>query len=681
MRLKKEEIKKILFVSLSNIGDAVLTLPALDFIRNNFPEAEITVISGVRPAEIFQNNPFIRKVIPFDKKSTLSRKIAFIRQLNREKFDLVVDLRNSFFGIFLKAKFKTPFFLHTPRHLLHMKEKHLFKVKSLKLKEEKIVLDKTFYIPKEAEARINVLLKENNCSDNDKIIVIAAGAKSHTKRWDKEKFLELIDALYNEFKAKIILVGDKEDAAINSYILGLAKQKVIDFTSKTNLKELACLLKRSSLVITNDSACLHVASYFDVPVLAIFGPTNERKYGPWSNKSIAVTKQIFCRPCELAQCKFGTLKCTEVIQVDDCLRALKELLVEGKVPEKEKNDFKRILVVRTDRIGDVLLSTPVIKALREEFPRAYIAMMVAPYTKEIVEQNPYLDEVIIYDKDSLHKSWLNSYRFSSALKEKKFDLAIVLHPTNRVHLVVFQAGIKRRVGYNRKMGFLLTDKLEHKKQFGLKHEVEYNLDLLRYLGIMPKDNSLFMPLKKESQIWVDVLLRKSGIKVNDKLLGIHPGASCPSKIWPNERFAQVADKISGNFGFKTIIVAGTKDLRLAKEVENKMHTPVLNLSGRTSISQTASLIKRCSIFISNDSGPVHIAQAVGTPVISIFGRDQAGLSPKRWGPYGEKDRILHHPVGCIECLAHNCTKDFKCLKSITVEDVVKAAEEIIKHNI
>jgi len=109
-----------------------------------------------------------------------------------------------------------------------------------------------------------------------------------------------------------------------------------------------------------------------------------------------------------------------------------------------------------------------------------------------------------------------------------------------------------------------------------------------------------------------------------------------------------------------------------------MHHPVINLAGKTSVSQLASVLKRCNLFISNDSGPVHIACAVETPVISIFGRSQKGLSPARWGPTGKKDRILHKYVGCIECLAHNCVKEFACLKAITVDDVVSAADSILK---
>lgn len=319
-----------------------------------------------------------------------------------------------------------------------------------------------------------------------------------------------------------------------------------------------------------------------------------------------------------------------------------------------------------------------IKALRDAYPNAYIAAMVSPYAKDIVEGNPYLDGVIIYDKDGKHRSWRRSMKFARRLKKEKFDLALILHPANRAHLAVFLAGIRKRVGYDKKLGFLLTDRIKHTKQFGEKHESEYNFDLLRYLGIEPPDKDLFMPINPQSEIWADQVLAQNKIEPGSRIAAIHPGASCPSKIWPDERFAEAADRLAQKYKFKLLILAGPKDIEKAKAVAEKMRSAAVNLAGRTSVSQLASILKRCALFISNDSGPVHIASAVGTPVISIFGRAQAGLSPKRWGPLGKKDKFLHKDVGCIECLAHNCVKEFKCLKAVTVDDVLSAADLVLK---
>ena len=163
------------------------------------------------------------------------------------------------------------------------------------------------------------------------------------------------------------------------------------------------------------------------------------------------------------------------------------------------------------------------------------------------------------------------------------------------------------------------------------------------------------------------------------LLAIHPSASCPSRIWPVERFSAVADWLVEHYNCRVVIVAAAQNSDNAGLVARNMRHPALNLAGMTNIAQLASLLKRCRLVISNDSGPVHIASAVGTPVIVIFGRKQKGLSPLRWGPVGRHDRIIHKDVGCIQCLAHNCTKEFACLKAISVDDVTAIADKILKN--
>ncbi len=668
---------KILFITLSNIGDAILTLPALDALIANFPKGKITVVCGPRPKELFMHNPYVSKLIIFDKHSRMREKIRLFRQLKKEKFDLVIDLRNSLFGVMLAPLSRIQPRLVLLQNKKHMQDSHLCKTQvKAGLKSPKI----SFCINEQDKAYARRMLSESGIAEHDKLIVIAAGARSHIKRWPQHKFVELIPSLIEEFRAKVVLAGDKDDSAVNKYIASQLKQPVLDLSGKTTLSQMAALLSVADLLITNDSATMHLASYLNLPVVAIFGPTNELKYGPWSENSAVVKKDIHCRPCEKAQCRFGTLRCMEVIQPEDVLNQVRKILDQRPktADQRPKEEFKRILVVRTDRIGDVVLSTPVIKALRVSYPQAFIAMMVSPYAKDILDGNPYLDEVITFDKDRKEKSWWGCFKFSHFLKKKKFDLAIVLHPTQRVHLVIFHSGIPKRVGYNNKYGFLLTDKFEHTKQRGEKHELEYNLDLIERLGIEPKDKLPFVAIKPESEQWVEELFEKETIRKADKLLAINPGASCPSKIWPAERFAEAADKLVAIFGFKVLVVSGSRETALAENVIRYMHNKPVNLAGRTSVSQLASILKRCRLFISNDSGPVHIATAVGVPVISIFGRAQAGLGPKRWGPVGEKGRILHKTVGCVECLAHNCTKGFLCLKAITVDDVLSLATSIME---
>ncbi|MBN1353528.1 MAG: lipopolysaccharide heptosyltransferase II [Candidatus Omnitrophica bacterium] len=340
----------------------------------------------------------------------------------------------------------------------------------------------------------------------------------------------------------------------------------------------------------------------------------------------------------------------------------------------------KILITRTDRIGDVVLSTPAIKAVRDKYPEAYIAFMVRPESKEIVYGNPYLNEVIIYDKYGKHRNFLSTFIFAIALRKKRFDLAIMLHPTNRVHLVAYLAGIQERIGYDRKWPFLLTKRMPHKKQEGKKHEFEYTLDILKFARIDAKDAKLFVPLAEKSIKRAEELLAEYHVGSGAPLVAVNPDASCPSKRWPARNFAVCCDRLAGKFKARIIILSGREGMKYANEVADKMTYEPVNLAGKTSIGEVAALLSKCALFISNDSGPVHIACAVGTPVIAIFGRKDPGLSPARWRPLGYKDTVFHKDAGCSFCFAHKCDAGFKCLEAITPEEVFKAADKLLAAN-
>ena len=347
-------------------------------------------------------------------------------------------------------------------------------------------------------------------------------------------------------------------------------------------------------------------------------------------------------------------------------------------PKPKDRSFKKILIVRLDRIGDVILSTPAIRAVHDAYPASYIAVMVRPYAREILEGNPYCNEVIVYDKSGSEKSVAGNARFIRGLRKKRFDLAILLHPTQRTHLLAAAAGIPVRVGYGKKWPLLLTKRIPHTKQFGLKHEIDYTLDMLRHIGIEAKERSLYMPVAPDAERRIAQTFKENGIKDSDTVVAIHPGASCPSKRWKAENFAAVGNALAKKQGARIVIMAGKDDRFYGDRVAALMDEACLNLSGKTSVSEVASVLRRSALFISNDSGPVHIACAVGTPVVAIFGRSDRGLSPERWGPSGKHSKILHKNVGCERCLAHACTKRFKCLEAVTVKETLEAAATLLK---
>ena len=339
---------------------------------------------------------------------------------------------------------------------------------------------------------------------------------------------------------------------------------------------------------------------------------------------------------------------------------------------------KRIHVIRLDRIGDVVLSTPVLQALRQQFPHAFIAMMVRPACHDVVDGNPSLNEVILYDKEGAQHSVAATIRFARKLRRFDFDTALVLHPSNRSHWIPWLAQIPVRVGYDRKNSWLLTHRLPHLKQEGEKHEAVYTLEMLEVFGVSPTLPKPVVPIHDRAKHRIEELLVESSIQPGDQLVAIHPSASCVSKRWMPDRFAQVADRLMTEQGLNICLVAGESDVVFAHQVAQGMRGTPVNFAGRLSVAELAALLKRCRLLISNDSGPVHVAAAVGTPVVDLFGRNQRGLSPLRWGPLGDGHVILHKEVGCVTCLAHNCDIEFLCLTSLSVEEVYQAAVTILK---
>jgi len=323
---------------------------------------------------------------------------------------------------------------------------------------------------------------------------------------------------------------------------------------------------------------------------------------------------------------------------------------------------KRILIIRTDRIGDVLLSTPAIRLLRKTYPDAHIALIVRPYTYPVVKNNHNLDEVIVYDKYHQQKGIIATIKFAFAIRKKKFDQVFILHPTNRAHWIAFLAGIKQRIGFSRKASFLLTDKVEDEKHRGDKHETQYIIDLITASGIKVPDNfntrRLILDVSPAERDWVKEYLANKGIG-KEKIIIINPLASCRSKIWPKARFKEVSEKLTRHYGETVRVIT-------------------IERVSEFSLGELSALLEKSVLLISNDSAPVHIAVALSIPVVDIFGRSDPGLSPRRWGPLGKDDIILHKDAGCVKCRAHNCDKDFECLKAITVDEVYNAAIKILR---
>jgi len=333
---------------------------------------------------------------------------------------------------------------------------------------------------------------------------------------------------------------------------------------------------------------------------------------------------------------------------------------------------KRILIINVNWIGDVLFSTPFIRAVREAYPDSYIACLLHPRCREALEGNPRLDEIIIYDEERLHKGMWSKLALIAALWKKSFDTTFILHRSFTKALIAKLAGTKELVGYpTKKRSFLLTTAVE--EPLDQPHKVEYFLNIARAAGIKPKDVSYEFFVSEADSRYAGTFLADNGVKEEDKLVVICPGGNWGPKRWPEENFAKLADIIGNKFGARILISGTDKEAALGGRIKSLMAAQPVIACGHTTLKQLGSIFKRSSLVIANDTGTMHLAVAMKARVIALFGP----TSPEITGPYGAGNyKVIRKASECdIPCYDFSCT-DNRCMRAISVRDVQEEAERM-----
>lgn len=351
-----------------------------------------------------------------------------------------------------------------------------------------------------------------------------------------------------------------------------------------------------------------------------------------------------------------------------------------------KGEINRILVVMLHMIGDVVWATPVIPVLREKYPDSHLAFMVGDVAEEIIKDNPYLDEVIIFEerrhwfelqKGRPFKEIVDELReLTLSLKEKKFDLIIDLQSDPRVSYLTCLAGPKNIEGMIvREDGQLM---ITGNRWMAYKHLV-YRSKTHGYLNLLArpelylkmagadvKDRRLDIPVDKEIKKKSAQILKSIGIKKTDMVVGFNPGANTLHRRWIKEEYARLGDILIKEYGVKIIIFGGPGDVELAGQITELMKASPLNLVGKTNLKELAAFASLCDHFITGDTGPMHIAGACGPKIIAICG-------PTLFGPYSGKNHLLLRAnLPCIGCGAGSKCTTRECMKAITAEDVLLA---------
>lgn len=340
-------------------------------------------------------------------------------------------------------------------------------------------------------------------------------------------------------------------------------------------------------------------------------------------------------------------------------------------------EIKKILIIQTAFIGDVVLGTPLIQAISKGFPGAEVHLITTPKGKDILDGDPCLANIISYDKKGQQKGIFHFLKIAEELRRMRFDLAVIPHPSFRSSLLAFLGGIPYRIGFNRNAGaFLFTSKVPYRLEL---HEAKRNLELAYMLGAPEDDYPLRIAISDRDRKISQEFMSMNGVLPGSLLIGILPCSVWPTKRWLPERFAQAGDVLANELKARIILVGGLDDGWLIEKIALLMKNRPILAAGRLTLKQLAVVIERCQLFITNDSGPLHIAMAMKTPTVAIFGPTTVDLG---FGPYGESFRVVEKAgLGCRPCGKHGgqrCPeKTFNCMKEITVDEVVAAAKGLI----
>lgn len=348
--------------------------------------------------------------------------------------------------------------------------------------------------------------------------------------------------------------------------------------------------------------------------------------------------------------------------------------------------LRRILVVHTQRMGDVLCATPLFTALRNRFPEAHLAALVHRPHDVVLQANPDLDEVLSYDRLTTHRSLVSRIRFIGELRRQNYDWALVIHAASSVAFALSRSGIPWRTCVWRYGDRLKPhwagsyhQHIRQDREVGAQHEVEYNLDVLRELAIEPRHSGCRAVLRPEEDAKAAALLREKGRDEAYPLAIIHPGHGGGRQEWSPERYAAVGDGLRAR-GFQVAVSGSDRELELVQRVVGAMRPasgpPPVPLAPGTGLRSLIGVLSRARLFVSVSTGPMHLAAAFRVPSVTLHGPADLANHIVRFCTYDTPHRTVRSPVACI-CASSKTCENAVCMANITPELVLRAADDLI----
>jgi ADP-heptose:LPS heptosyltransferase len=309
------------------------------------------------------------------------------------------------------------------------------------------------------------------------------------------------------------------------------------------------------------------------------------------------------------------------------------------------NGIHKILFVRTDRIGDVLMNLPALKVLRQTYPKSWIALMLDENTAPLLEAQPEKDEVLRVSRARFEKDASYRAKVQREVRAGGFDMAVVSNASRDLHWMVFRAGIPVRVGYSRKWGFLLNKTLGDDKASARRHEIDSNLRLVAKCAEKKWDGRVELGIDGHAGALVVRKLASAGL-AGKKFAVVHPGTSNERKRWPVENFAEICRWLVNEKKLPVVLIGGEEETADSALVAKLAGVPVTDWTGRLSLQELAAFFHSpdIAVLLSADSGPVHVAWMSGAPVAVLYAADVPGSDPERWGPKNGRSEIIYKPM-------------------------------------
>lgn len=693
-------MRKFLVVNMNYMGDALLTTPAIAALRRVYPDAHIdTVVGAGAAAEVLENNPDLDAIIARTARGSWARVAQTYRLLRDGRYTDAVILPP------LPAYAAAAWLARTPRRVGRGgrgMNRFLTELRQTQATHMADAMQDTMPLPAEparvarrlvvtvdaaSKAASDRLLSEAGIAPDSHVLAVNVGATRPQKRWFAASFAQALDGLAD---TPCVLVGSgAEDSALAADVVRLTQRaRPVNLVGKTSVKTLAAVLQRCDLLLSADSGPMHLATAVGTPTLALFGSTDPAVTGPFDARSETIYKALPCAPCGNHPTCEGRYDCLRAITPDEVALAARRLLrlrrgeltllplaerprpvadaVVHPYEPQVRGDIRRILIATKFRfIGDTLLAIPIFRAARAQWPDAHIALLTGKNARVLLQNNPYLDEIIEFDPYKSDKGWQPYARLVRRLRAGRFDLCLALNRSFHSALTPWLGGVRVRAGFESEgRGPLLNRRVPYDRQ---KSEIACYFDVLH--AVAP-----YAPVNPALELWVsEGETRQARERLREAwgedmartcLVGIQPGASLPRKRWGAACFAQVAESLLRQDGCRRIALIGGPDERDAAEEMLACCAPeiracIVSFAGACDLRGSLALVSQLGLFVGNDTAIMHSAVALGVPTVSLFGP----TNPCKWGNYGPRHRVLESPDGTMA--------------SIRVEDVRAAALSLL----